>query len=283
MRFTHPQSDVFVPNALLEPLAAFARVTHLCIVAHQDDIEFNAYAAVADCLDLPGKALGGVVMTNGAGSARTGAYAGVSDEQMQVVRREEQRKAAQLGGYAIAVQLAYPSAEVKKRGHPGVAADLAQIFAACRPEVVYLHNPADKHDTHVAVFLRSLEAIRALPADRRPQRVIGFEAWRDLDWLLDSDKVLLDSGRHPRLAAELAKVFDSQISGGKHYDVAVAGRRVAHASFHMSHAVDQVAGITWAMDLTPLARDSALSVEEYVSNQVERFRADVIHRVRSFS
>jgi hypothetical protein len=51
----------------------------------------------------------------------------------------------------------------------------------------------------------------------------------------------------------------------------------------MSHAVDQVAGITWAMDLTPLARDSALSVEEYVSNQVERFRADVIHRVRSFS
>ena len=132
----------------------------------------------------------------------------------------------------------------------------------------------------MAVFLRGLEAIRAMPADRRPARVIGFEAWRDLDWLLDSDKVLLDSGRHPELAAELVKVFDSQIGGGKRYDLAAAGRRLAHATFHLSHSVDRVAGITWAVDLTPLVRNPALSVESFVSDLIGRFQADVIRRLR---
>src|SRR5690606_1063807 len=112
-----------------------------------------------------------------------------------------------LGRYAIQLQLAHPSADVKRPGHPGVAADLAAIFAGCTPEVVYLHQPADKHDTHVAVFLRCLEALRALPPGRRPRRVLGAEVWRDLDWLVDDDKVALDSGRRQELAAELLKVF----------------------------------------------------------------------------
>ena len=283
MKFSHPQADIYVPDAKETPRGALARVTDLCIVAHPDDIEINCYAAIADCLELPGRALGGVVVTNGAGSARTGAYAHFTDEQMREVRREEQRKAARIGRYAIVVQLAHPSADAKKGGHPGVAADLAQVFAGCRPQTVYLHNPADKHETHVAVFLRGIEAIRALPAERRPGRVIGVEAWRDLDWLPDSDKVLLDSGRRPELAAELVNVFDSQIGGGKRYDLAAAGRRLAHATFHLSHAVDRVAGITWAMDLTPLARDGALSVEGFVCDFVERLRADVVRRLRSVS
>jgi LmbE family N-acetylglucosaminyl deacetylase len=283
MKFSHPQADIFVPDSKLAPTDALARVTHLCVTAHQDDIEIMAFAGIADCLDNPGKAFGGVVATNGAGSPRTGAYAHLTDEQMQGVRREEQRKAAQLGHYAIQIQLAHPSADVKKRGHAGVAADLTQIFASCRPEVVYLHNPADKHDTHVAVLLRCLEAIRALPAERRPQRVLGCEVWRDLDWLLDTDKVALDSGRHPELALQLLKVFDSQVTGGKRYDLATLGRRAAHATYHTSHATDRMTGITWAVDLTPLVRDPGLSVEDFVANFIARLRADVVQRLRSFS
>lgn len=281
MKFSNPKADIFAPGPNEAPGDALSRVTDLCIGAHPDDIEINCFSAVADCLDYPGRALGGVVVTNGAGSARAGAYAHVTDEKMQDVRREEQRKAAQIGRYAIVIQLGYASAEVKKGGRSGVAADLAQILGGCRPRTVYLHNPMDKHETHVAVFLRSLEAIRALQPERRPARVIGFEAWRDLDWLLDSDKVLLDSGRHPELAAEIAKVFDSQIGGGKRYDLAAAGRRLAHATFHQSHSVDRVAGITWAVDLTPLVRDPALSVESFVSDLIGRFQADVIQRLRS--
>ena len=257
-------------------------VTHLCIGAHQDDIEIMAHAGISDCLDRPGKAFGGVVVTNGAGSPRSGAYAAMTDEQMQGVRRDEQRKAAQLGQYAIQLQLAHPSADVKKSGQPGVAADLATIFSGCQPEVVYLHSPADKHDTHVAVLLRCLEALRALPAAARPRRVLGCEVWRDLDWLVDVDKVALDAGRHSALAADLLRAFDSQVTGGKRYDLATMGRRAANATFHTSHATDQAAGITWAMDLTPLVADASLDVAEFTLAYVARLRDDIAGRIAKF-
>jgi LmbE family N-acetylglucosaminyl deacetylase len=282
MNFSHPQADVFVPDGRESPPDALSRVTDLCLAAHQDDIEIMAFAGVADCLDLPGRAFGGVVMTNGAGSPRAGAYARYTDEQMQAVRREEQRQAATEGRYAIQIQLAHPSAAVKQARHPGIAADLAQLFALCRPQGVYLHNPADKHDTHVAVLLRCLEALRALPAERRPARVLGCEVWRDLDWLPDSAKVGLDSGRHPELARRLLSIFDSQVAGGKRYDLATVGRRAANATFAASHATDAMAGITWAMELTPLVAEPAPSIEDYLDSLLAQFHADISKRVRAF-
>jgi len=281
MKLSHPQADIFVPGAASAE-AALQSVTHLCVGAHQDDIEIMAHAGITDCLDTPGKAFGGVVVTNGAGSSRTGPYAGLTDAEMQVVRRGEQRKAAELGRYAIQFQLAHPSGDVKQPGHAGVAADLAAIFNGCAPEVVYLHSPADKHDTHVAVLLRCLEALRALPAGRRPRRVLGCEVWRDLDWLVDSDKVALDAGRHPALALDLLKVFDSQVTGGKRYDLATIGRRSANATYHTSHASDRTAGITWAIDLTPLVQDVSLDVAAYTLAYVERLRADIAARLAKF-
>ena len=282
MKFSNPSADIYVPAGDVSPEQALARVTHLCVGAHQDDIEIMAHAGISDCLDTPGKAFGGVVVTNGAGSPRTGAYAHMTDEQMQGVRRQEQRAAAKLGRYAIQLQLAHPSAVVKTPGHPGVAADFAQIFGGGAAEVVYLHNPADKHDTHVAVLLRCLEALRALPAAKRPRRVLGCEVRRDLDWLVDADKVALDAGRHPELAVELLKVFDSQVTGGKRYDLATMGRRSAHATYHTSHATDKVAGITWAMDLTALMADPKISVEEFTLGYIRRLQDDVQARIRKF-
>lgn len=281
-RLSHPRSDVFVPSGG-DAAAALARVTHLCVAAHQDDIEILAHDGICDCLDAPEtRAFGGVVVTDGGGSPRAGAYSEFSDERMRATRRDEQRAAARLGGYAIQLQLAHPSADVKRPGHAGVAADLAAIFGGCAPEVVYLHQPADKHDTHVAVFLRCLEALRALPAGRRPRRVLGAEVWRDLDWLVDADKVALDSGRRPELAAELLKVFDSQIAGGKRYDLAALGRRLAHATFHTSHATDRLAGITWAMDLTPLVEEPTRDVADFALAAIDRLRADVAARLARF-
>jgi LmbE family N-acetylglucosaminyl deacetylase len=165
MKFSRATADVFVPDSRETAAGALARVTDLCLVAHPDDIEINCFSAIADCRDDPRRALGGVVVTDGAGSARAGAFARVSDERMKEIRREEQRAAARIGRYAIVVQLAHPSAEVKQGDRSGIASDLAQILSGSRPETVYVHNPADKHDTHIAVLLRSLEAIRALPAD----------------------------------------------------------------------------------------------------------------------
>ncbi len=281
MNFSQPTADIFVPDGLA-PADALARVTHLCIGAHQDDIEIMAHAGIVDCLETSGKWFGGVVVTNGAGSPRTGKFSTYTDEQMQLTRRDEQRAAAQLGRYGIQLQLAHPSAEVK-RASPAVVVELAAIFRGCRPQVVYLHNPADKHDTHIAVLRGCIEALRKLPREQRPSRVLGCEVWRDLDWLPDAEKVALDSGRRPELAEAMLKVFDSQISGGKRYDLATLGRRLANATFHTAHATDQMAGITWAMDLTPLVHDDALSLAEFTLGKIEKFRTDVAQRIGRFS
>lgn len=282
MKFSRGEADVYVPDGG-EADRALARTTHLCVIAHQDDIEINAYPAVAECYGRLDRFFTGVVVTNGAGSPRTGAYAGYTDEQMQGVRREEQRAAARLGKYNLQLQLAHPSADVKRAGHAGVQADLRTIFSACRPDVVYLHQPLDKHDTHVAVLLRCLEALRSLPAEQRPKRVLGVEAWRGLEWLADEDKVALDCSAHPQLALDLIRLFDSQVTGGKRYDVASVGRRESNATFHSSHATDQFTAIAWALDLTPLVADASLSVAEFAQEKIDRVRTEVAARLAKLS
>lgn len=282
MKFSRPEADIFVPGGG-DPTAALARTTHLCVLAHQDDIEINAYPAVTECYGRTDRFLTGVVVTNGAGSSRSGPFANFTDEQMKQVRIEEQREAARLGQYNLQLQLGHPSADVKKSGHPGVRADLAAIFAGCRPRVVYLHQPLDKHDTHVAIFLRCLEAIRALPAAARPPRVLGIEAWRGLEWLMDEDKIALDCSAQPELGLKLMQVFASQIAGGKRYDAAALGRRQANATFHTAHATDQFTSVAWAVDLTPLVADEKLSVEAFVVAQIDRVRAEVASRIGKLS
>jgi hypothetical protein len=89
------------------------------------------------------------------------------------------------------------------------------ILRAAKPRFVYTHNLADKHDTHVAVALRVIEALRRLEGAERPERVVGCEVWRGLDWLMDSDKVLMDLSAHENMQFALLGVFDSQIAGWK--------------------------------------------------------------------
>jgi len=282
MKFSQPAADVFVPDGA--PLAAaLARTTHLCIAAHQDDIEIMAYHGIAECYGAGERWFTGVVVTDGSGSPRAGKFSQFSDEEMKGVRREEQRTAARIGRFSAALQLAHPSTLVKSAKANDVRADLSAILAATPAHTVYLHNPADKHDTHIAVLLRSLEALRARPKALRPKHVYGCEVWRDLDWLVEGDKQVLDVSANPPLAAELVAVFESQIAGGKRYDLATAGRRLANATFHTSHATDRASALTWAVDLTPLVQDDTLSIEEFTLGLVDRLRADVGARIRKFS
>lgn len=266
---------LFVPDGE-ETEKALSRTTHLAVAAHQDDIEFMAYAPCADCYGRKDRWFSGVVVTDGAGSPRTGVYADCTDEDMKRIRAEEQKRASAVGGYGFMALLGYPSSAVKNPETAGDAErDLREILLAARPRYVYMHNFADKHETHVAVAARTLQALRSLPEDARPEKVYGCEVWRDLDWLCDSEKVYLDAGRYPNLARSLSGVFDSQISGGKRYDLAAEGRRVANATFSESHATDTYAGLNYAMDLTPLVLDSSLDAAEFVCAAIERFESEV--------
>lgn len=275
----NPKADLFIPDGKAAP-EAVARTTHLGIGAHQDDLEFMAYHGIAECFHRPDRWFGGVIVTDGKGSSRAGPYKDWTDEQVAAERVQEQRRAATVGEFSFVAQLGFPSKEVRDAKAAATRDDLRAILEAARPEVVYLHNPADKHPTHVGVTLRALEAMRALPADRRPARVLGCEVWRSLDWLLDADKVVLPVSQRLNLAAALNGVFDTQITGGKRYDLAVMGRRLANATFHDAYSSDAETHLQWAMDLTPLVRDPALDIEAYTLGFVDRLKADISAAIR---
>ncbi|MCX7869341.1 MAG: PIG-L family deacetylase [Terrimicrobiaceae bacterium] len=280
MKLQSPNADVFIPDGAAMP-GALSRVTHLGVGAHQDDLEFMAFHGIVECFHHKhGRWFGGVVCTDGGGSARTGPYAECSDEEMRRVRRDEQRAAAMTGRYAAMIQLGYPSSALKAKDDSRPAADLLEILRAARPEVVYTHNLADKHDTHIGVAAAVIEAVRRMPAAERPRSLLGCEVWRGLDWLEDSEKVVLDVSGHDNLAAALNGVFHSQIAGGKRYDLATAGRRAANATFLESHATDKASQVIFAMDLTPLLRDPMPDPVAYTLAAVDRFREDVGRRLR---
>ena len=228
---------IYIPDGT-EEKKAITRTTHLAISAHQDDIEFMAYAPIAECFGKADKWFSGVVVTDGAGSPRSGLYADYTDEKMKEVRITEQKKAAAVGEYSFQMLLGHPSKEVKDPRNTAIVKELAEIIRQAKPKYLYTHNLADKHETHVATALKVIAALHTLSPDERPERVYGCEVWRDLDWMNDEEKVFMDCGPHPNLMRCLSAVFDSQIVGGKRYDLAAEGRRLANATFSASHACD---------------------------------------------
>ncbi len=278
MNLHQPNARIFIPDAA-EEKEALARITHLGVGAHQDDLEFMAFHGILACYHSATEWFGGVTCTNGSGSSRTGDYEKFTDERMMGVRTEEQEQAAMVGRYGAMIQLDYPSKIAKDPRDPQFKEDLLAILNATQPRVVYTHNPADKHDTHIAVAVALIQATREMPKAQRPQAVHGCEVWRNLDWMIDAEKVVHDVSGHENLAAALNGIFDSQIAGGKRYDLAVMGRRRANATFFESHGVDQSDSLAFAMDLTPLVQDDSLDVVDYVTGFIDRFRADVVSKL----
>jgi LmbE family N-acetylglucosaminyl deacetylase len=277
--FNHKSSDVFVPDgASLDE--AFNRTSHLAIGAHSDDLEIMAYHGIVNCYGFGEQEnknwFTGITATDGRGSSRAGLYSQCSDEQMAKIRKEEQKQAAVVGRYSAVLQLGYSSDEIMdKEGSLRLKEDLLSILKQTKPRTVYTHNPADKHDTHIAVLYAAICAMRELPIDDRPEKILGCEVWRDLDWMPDEDKVTLDVSERENLANSLVGVFDSQITGGKRYDRAAVGRRYANATFFYAEGKDKAEQLTFAMDLTPVVHDQTIDFVEYVMEYINKFRDDV--------
>ena len=272
-------AEIFVPDGL--PAGkALARTTHMAIGAHQDDLEIMAIDGILACFQQADRWLTGVIVTNGSGSPRDDLYRDYTDEAMREVRTKEQKKAAVMGDYAAQVLLDYPSGVVKDSSNKDPVEDLALLLKLAQPAVVYTHNLADKHDTHVAVTLRVIEAARNLSEAERPQRLYGCEVWRDLDWMIDEEKVAFDCSAHENLQGALLGVFDSQVCGGKRYDLATMGRRRANATYHASHGTDVATGLVYAMDLTPLIEAPSADIQGYVQDFIDRFGQEVRDRMR---
>jgi LmbE family N-acetylglucosaminyl deacetylase len=278
VKFHSPTAEIYIPDGAGEK-EALARTTHMAVAAHPDDLEIMAAGPILQCYRQSAEWFTGVVVTDGRGSPRIGLYEKYTDDEMHTVRMQEQKQAATVGEYSAQILLDYPSRAVKDNADSGPVEDLLALLQAAKPKFVFTHNLADKHDTHVSVALRFIAAIRRMPKSERPQHLYGCEVWRDLDWLSDSEKTVFDLTAHESLQASLLGVFDSQIAGGKRYDLASLGRRRANATYFESHGVDVSTGMSYAMNLTPLIQNDGMDPADFVLNHIQNFSKDVKDRL----
>ena len=115
-------AEVFVPDGMAI-VEALARTTHMGIGCHQDDLEIMAHHGILTCFGSGESWFLGVTVTNGSGSPRDDLYGDYSDEDMQVVRRAEQKKAAYVGELAKLLELRHGHRVLVRvlRHHVGVA------------------------------------------------------------------------------------------------------------------------------------------------------------------
>ncbi len=279
MKLKNAQAQVFVPDGM-NVKKALTKTTHIGIGAHHDDLEVMAYHGILQHFENKKNWFLGVTVTDGRGSPRSGVYARYTDEEMRKVRRVEQKKAASVGEYTAVCLLEWPSELVKNPKDSGVREDLKEILKAAKPSYIYTHNIADKHPTHVAVAVKTIQSLRELRDIFVPEAVFGCEVWRGLDWMNDKDKVALDVSSHEGIANALVGLFDSQVCGGKRYDIATIGRRRANATYLASHEVDKATHLIFAMDLAPLVKDISLDIEEYVVGFIKKFEKDVRENIK---
>ncbi len=272
MEFFKKNAEIYVPDGG-DAMAALKKTTHMAISAHEDDIEIMAIDGIVKTFMKPDASFTAVVATDGAGSAREGRYGDYTDEQMKAVRVVEQKKAAMVGDYGALVMLQYSSAEMKNKDDKNYEKDLMKVLDAARPDVIYTHNLADKHDSHIATVIKTIKALREMKG-YKPKHIYGCEVWRGLDWLLDEDKTAFDVTGFDSLANALLGVFDSQIAGGKRYDLATDGRRRANATYYASHAVDNAEKLSFALELTPLL-DKNVDITDFICSYIDRFKNDV--------
>jgi LmbE family N-acetylglucosaminyl deacetylase len=279
MHLHQDKAEIYLPGNKRTIDTALRQTTHLGIGAHQDDLEIFAIHGILQAYSDPELSFSGITVTDGRGAPRSGPYRDMSDDDLWKIRCEEQKRAAEIGQYAIQVLMNYPSHAVKSPNPEQVIEDLQILIQAARPDVIYTHNLADKHDTHAAVAVVVIKALRSLPDLKPVPRLLGCEVWRSLDWLPDEEKVVLDVSNHQQLQMQLLSVYASQIAGGKRYDLAAVGRRLANATFLQSHMTDRSEAAVYAMDLTPLVTHPNASISHFLSKHIRAFEEDVRDRL----
>ena len=204
-------------------------IKKLCITAHADDVEIMAPFAISECFS--DKSFGAVIITDGRGSLRANEFANTTDEQMVKIRKAEQQKAALLGNYGLLRFGGFLSSEADS---DEAVSFIQDILTEYKPQTVYIHNLADKHKTHVSCSLTAIKALRNMKNYYTPEKLYMMEVWRSLDWLPDRKKVVFNN-HNPDLQQKLLSCFNSQLAGGKRYDLGAKGRAIANAIFLESH------------------------------------------------
>jgi len=168
-----------------------------------------------------------------------------------------------------------PSSNLKKVDR-SVAEKLAAILSEIKPKELYIHSPFDKHPTHIGAMKVSLEAVKLLPKEIKPEKLYGCEVWRGLDWMEgDEDLKVIHFDDEVGLSDYILSSFSSQ-NESKNYLDAAKGRRKSNATFSESHSVNQAGEAALYVDLSVFLRENPPSPEDFVAAKIDAFKKRTI-------
>lgn len=146
----------------------------LIISPHPDDLEIGMGGTAAKMIDS-GKEVTSLVVTDG---RRSTSAAGLNEDQVAELRKEEVREATGLLGLNYLVLLALKDASTENMLI--LKDELAKIIEKTQPKEIYIPHPEiDKHPSHRAVSQAVLEKMREMSqaGAQVPENVWCYEVW----------------------------------------------------------------------------------------------------------
>lgn len=258
---------------------ACQKTTHLAIGAHQDDVEIMAMSGILECFGISHNWFSSVTLSTGTGKNRKDIYRTLSDDELKDVRVEEQKKAAIIGNYAVSISMKYQTQEIRMLDSNALE-DIKSIILMMKPRIIFMHSPFDNYDTHVAACILTLKALQEVREEYIPERLLGCEVWGSLDWLPTKFKVYLPVQDRENIINACMGVYDSQIYGGKRYDLGVNSRLQSNAVFSLDSKYGYEKKVAFAINLKPLIWKDLNGVLDFIDVVIDSYRKDVLFNLK---
>jgi LmbE family N-acetylglucosaminyl deacetylase len=253
------------------------KITHMAIGAHCDDLEIIGLDGIVKHFKKRGNNFFGVIVSNSQGGPIHPKFKHYSPSKIEKIREEEQIKAAQIGKYKGVAFLRYPSVKIKDpKSSPEIEEKIRELAEYLNPQIIYTHSLFDKHPTHIAVSLRTIEALRNSAV--KPEKLYGVSVWGSLNWLSQDKQVVFNLSSYEKLILKLLRVFKSQRFGPHKHDQALLSKMRADAIYLKTHEFTKHTSLIKAVDLSPLIHKN-LSLDDYLKSYISDLERTLFERI----
>ncbi len=235
----------------------------LAISPHPDDDALGAGGTMALAAG-EGRGVFSVYVTDGSGSPRK--EPAISNEEMAACRETEALRSLRALGAAGGFFLRRDSRQTTGTEGRIITDEIKEIVGFLKPVEIYLPAPYERHKTHQACLLLTIDALRG--AVKWPVKVLGYGLWGCF-WG-EKRRVARDISAVIRKKVEAVLAHASQIDY-KDYHQGILGKNNCEAVFQSSHEVQKASFIETFCDLSELLDRKDLSLRDWARMDFEDF------------
>ncbi len=235
----------------------------LVISPHPDDDALGAGGTMALAAG-EGRGVFSIYVTDGGGSPQKGP--GVSGEEMAARREAEALRSLKALGAAGGFFLRRDSRQAMGTEGRIIKGEIEEIVGILKPAEIYLPAPYERHKTHQACTLLTVDALRE--AVKWPANVFGYSLWGSF-WG-EKRRMARDISSVIRKKVEAVLAHASQIDY-KNYHQGILGKNNCEAVFSASHELQKASFIETFCDMSELLARKDLTIRDWAQMDFEDF------------